>query len=406
MIFPLVKLSEVVEINIGKTPSRSEEKYWGGNHPWLSIRDMSQGESLRTTKECITDDAVKESKIRLAQKGTVLFSFKLSIGKIGIAQRDLYHNEAIAAFLIKDKSKLYAPFLVQALKNINYLESTDRAVMGATLNKKKLAELKIPLPPLPVQKQIADVLEKANLLCKQAEQVESELNQLAQSLFLEMFGDPTSPSNTAPKIIFSKVLKNIDSGQSPKCESYPAENDNWGVLKLSAVTDCVFKPHENKQLPEGVTFNEKHEVKQGDLLFTRKNTHSLVAATAYVRQETAHCLLPDLIFRFVLKDEFEYLKPYLWGLFTNSKFRNLIQSLASGAAGSMPNISKAKLEKLELPIPPKEDAEKYASCLFNIWAQIDQVKKQKAEHRDLFNALLQKAFKGELTFSQVAETVC
>lgn len=97
---------------------------------------MGQGLLLDTTKEEITELAVRETKIKLVPKGTVLFSFKLSIGKIGIAQRDIYTNEAIAALPILDREILCEDFLIYALSRIDAGRNTDRAVMGATLNKK------------------------------------------------------------------------------------------------------------------------------------------------------------------------------------------------------------------------------------------------------------------------------
>lgn len=147
MSWKSVELSKLAVISIGRTPSRDNLKYWSGNHPWLSIADMNQGLILEKTKECISDLAIEECNMKLALEGTVLFSFKLSIGKIGIAQQALYHNEAIAALAIKSCVALDRTYFIYALKNINYLETADHAVKGMLLNKKKLADLKIPLPP-------------------------------------------------------------------------------------------------------------------------------------------------------------------------------------------------------------------------------------------------------------------
>ena len=142
----LVKLSDVCEINIGKTPARANPDYWGEGYPWLSIADMNQGREISHTKEEITELAVKETNIKLVPNGTVLFSFKLSIGKIGIAQRDIYTNEAIAALPIKDHKILCEDYLVYALTKMDALKTTDRAVMGATLNKKETCRTGNPTP--------------------------------------------------------------------------------------------------------------------------------------------------------------------------------------------------------------------------------------------------------------------
>ena len=94
-----VKLGDVCEINIGKTPSRSEMSYWNGIFPWLSISDMKE-KFLCVTKERITEEAIQRLKMKIVPKGTVVMSFKLSIGKVAILSEDMYTNEAIANFEI------------------------------------------------------------------------------------------------------------------------------------------------------------------------------------------------------------------------------------------------------------------------------------------------------------------
>ncbi len=75
------RLADLCEINIGKTPSRNETRYWGGANPWLAISDMKGDECVSRTKERISDAAVEECNCKIVSAGTVLLSFKLSIGK-------------------------------------------------------------------------------------------------------------------------------------------------------------------------------------------------------------------------------------------------------------------------------------------------------------------------------------
>lgn len=160
--WPMVRLGEVCEISIGKTPARKNPEYWGEGHPWLSIRDMNQGPSLSDTAEQITDLAVRETSPRLCEPGTVLFSFKLSIGKVGIAEIPLYTNEAIAAFVPLEAETLLSEYLFHALQFFGAKLEGQRAVMGQTLNKASLSRIAIPLPPLDKQRRIAAILDEAN----------------------------------------------------------------------------------------------------------------------------------------------------------------------------------------------------------------------------------------------------
>ena len=189
---PLVALGDLCDVNIGRTPAREKREYWGVGAPWLSIADMNQGRALSKTKEQITERAIAETNMRAAPAGTVLLSFKLSIGKVGIASTPLFTNEAIAALPIRDSLKLSPEFLYWALQSIDLTVGQDRAAMGLTLNKAKLLTLKVPLPPLAEQRRIAAILDQAETLRAQRRATIAQLDSLGQAIFLEMFGDPVA----------------------------------------------------------------------------------------------------------------------------------------------------------------------------------------------------------------------
>jgi type I restriction enzyme S subunit len=195
---------------------------------------------------------------------------------------------------------------------------------------------------------------------------------------------------------FDSQLINIDSGFSPVCEEFARKRNEWAVLKLSSVTSGRFLPNENKVLPSAVEPVPDYEVKKDDVLFTRKNTEDLIAACALVYDTPPRLLLPDTIFRFKLKDNCDVNAEFLWGLFSERKFRKTVQSLATGSAGSMPNISKDKLNGLRIPTPPLPLQEKFAAIV----QKFERVRRQQreatrqAEH--LFQTLLHRAFRGEL----------
>ncbi len=98
------KLGQISDILIGGTPSRANPAYWATNddegHPWASIADLKDG-TLSSTKERITNAGIKNSNVKLIPPGTVVMSFKLTIGRVAVAARPIYTNEAIAAFLPK-----------------------------------------------------------------------------------------------------------------------------------------------------------------------------------------------------------------------------------------------------------------------------------------------------------------
>ena len=161
------RFSNIVSMTIGKTPARGEQTYWiNGKYNWVSISDMADGGTISTTKEKVSDLAVKEIfSAPISEKGSLLMSFKLSIGKTSILDIDAYHNEAIITIRpVIDKEYAMRNYLFKVLPLIANLGDSKDAIKGKTLNSKSLANLLIPLPPLQEQQRI---IERINLLSKQ-----------------------------------------------------------------------------------------------------------------------------------------------------------------------------------------------------------------------------------------------
>ena len=161
------RFSNIVSMTIGKTPARGEQTYWiNGKYNWVSISDMVDGGTISTTKEKVSDLAVKEIfSAPISEKGSLLMSFKLSIGKTSILDIDAYHNEAIITIRpVIDKEYAMRNYLFKVLPLIANLGDSKDAIKGKTLNSKSLANLLIPLPPLQEQQRI---IERINLLSKQ-----------------------------------------------------------------------------------------------------------------------------------------------------------------------------------------------------------------------------------------------
>lgn len=188
-----VKLSQAFDLQMGKTPSRNIAEYWGGDHKWVSIADIGNaGKYISETKECITDEGVSGSGIKVVPKGTVIMSFKLSIGKTAITSEDMYTNEAIMAFIDKGIYPVDPNYLYHLCYGTDWTAGTNKAVMGLTLNKATLSEKMINLPSVEEQKDIAEKLDEVDSLINIQQRQLAKLDELVKSQFVEMFGDPVS----------------------------------------------------------------------------------------------------------------------------------------------------------------------------------------------------------------------
>ena len=175
----LKTLSEICKINIGGTPRRDNPDYWNnGNNIWVSIRELNDN-IITDSTEKITDLGVKESNVKLIPKDTILFSFKLSIGKIAISGCDLYTNEAIAGLIIQE-NQVIMKYLYYILKEIDTFSSKG-CIGGGSLNKESLSKIKIPIPSIERQKEIVEYCEYNDTLIKQLEkEIENNKKQAQQ----------------------------------------------------------------------------------------------------------------------------------------------------------------------------------------------------------------------------------
>jgi len=156
-----VRFGQIVRMSIGKTPARGEVSYWSqATIPWVSISDMTNSEYINKTKEEIS---VAASSVmgEISPVGSLLMSFKLTVGRTSILNIDAYHNEAIISIypFIDDKYAL-RDYLFYTLPFLSNMGDSKDAIKGKTLNSKSLKSLLIPLPPLREQRCIINRLEE------------------------------------------------------------------------------------------------------------------------------------------------------------------------------------------------------------------------------------------------------
>ena len=166
---------------MGKTPPRKEIEFWeSATFPWVSIADLVGDGIVNTTKECVNDYAAKTTfKGKISKAGTLLMSFKLTVGKVSILGIDAFHNEAIISiYPFIDENKITTNYLFKVLPLISQSGDTKTAIKGNTLNSDSLDSLLIPLPPVNEQKRICDKIDELNSPLFFYEESENEARKL------------------------------------------------------------------------------------------------------------------------------------------------------------------------------------------------------------------------------------
>ena len=389
--FSTCRLEELCEINIGKTPSRSNPIFWNGTHPWLSIADMNQGRNLTHTKERITAEGVVSSGIKEVTTGTLLLSYKLSIGKVGITQKNLYTNEAIAALPILDSSVLDINFLYWTLKTIDLLETSDKAAMGKTLNKAKLRQLQIPLPPLEEQKRIAGILDAADILRAKRREALARLDDLLQSTFLDMFGDPvTNPKGWEVKT-FGETVEKMHQGINTAADKVRYVEVGAPIIQAKHIVADGISLEGVKFLGKSdrEKYFSKYVPKQWDILFSNIGT----IGRSSIFTETKELFFAWNVFgirpNHTLVNVF-YMKAFLDYLETVNFFDRYL------TGGTVKFVSKKVLGSIMLPLPPLELQRRFAEIVSSVEEQKAKMRKHLEQLDDLFASLQQRAFRGDL----------
>jgi type I restriction enzyme, S subunit len=197
-----------------------------------------------------------------------------------------------------------------------------------------------------------------------------------------------------------ELVLNSGAGWSPSCEPRPRQGDEWGVLKVSAVSWGEFKPDENKALPENLAPRPEHEVAIGDFLISRANTAELVARSVVVESCPDRLMLSDKIVRLKLSQ-------FVDGRFINitnacAQARDYYARVAGGTSSSMKNVSREQILNLVVPLPPLAEQHRIVAKVDELMALCDRLEAEQADanaaHARIIETLL-----GPLTQSADAD---
>ncbi|EFB0769879.1 restriction endonuclease subunit S [Campylobacter coli] len=379
------KLGDIAEIQIGKTPSRNNIDFFQGENIWLSIRDL-KSKFVSSSSEKISNEAISKTNMKVVPKGTLLMSFKLTLGKTAFAECDLYTNEAIAAIFIKNKN-INKYFLDYVLKFTDLEKYVDNAVKGKTLNKQKLKQIEMLLPKnIKEQERIVGILDesfaKIDESIKILEQNLLNLDELMQSALRKAFNplnDDTKENYQLPQSWEWKSLEEI------------SENISAGGDKPKNCTESKTAKNQIPVYANGVNNNglvgytDKATIIKPSLTISARGTIGFVC----IRKEP---YFPIVRLISLIPCENILCLHYLY--FCLNFF------IAKGEGSSIPQLTIPKFKSLQIPLPPLKEQEQIAKHLDFVFEKTKALKelytKELKDYEELKQSLLNKAFKGEL----------
>ena len=387
------KLEDLFDLQMGKTPARNNPEYWySADNKWISIGDLSKcGKYITDTKEYLSDLAVEESGISLIPKGTVVMSFKLSIGKTAITSEPMYSNEAIMSFRDKHVVPILPDYLYYMFLAKDWDEGTNKAVMGKTLNKATLAKVTIDVHSPTEQRKIVDTLDKVASVIDARRQQLSALDDLIKARFVEMFGDPVSNPKGWPMPPIEDVV--ADDRNALKAGPFGS------ALKKEYYVDTGYKIYGQEQVISGdPNFGDYYidearykqlencAVQAGDVLISLVGTYGKLLIMPDQFE-------PGIINPRLMKITFDKSKvnPYYFQHFFQSD--SLKTALADNThGGTMDILNLGIVKKIKLPLPPMELQNDFVAFVAQIDKSKSAIQKSLDETQLLFDSLMQQYF--------------
>ena len=318
-----------------------------------------------------------------------------------------------------DCERIDPAYLVLVLRTPDFLARLVASASGNTTKRRIRPEFfesrEIPLPPLNAQRRMVAAyrigMVHAAELEREADETETQAMaafELAlgitpppplpdRPVFVASFKDldrwshegvlrrivegDASRTSPYPTVQLRDVIADLENGWSPKCHDQPAEDDEWGVLKLGAVSFGVFNPRENKALPKHLEPRPRLEVTSGQLLISRANITRLVGAAVLIEKTRPKLMLCDKIFRAVPFRHDPVDMAFLTEVLRTSDVRRQIEANVTGTSPTMKNISKPALMNLAFPLPPKQEQVTMVKALARVRSNAANLREQSGETR-------------------------
>ena len=368
----------------GGTPRRNIKEYWeNGDIPWLKISDL-KSTYINKSMEKITLKGLNNSSTKLFPKGTILYSIFATLGAIGILNFDSTTNQAIAG-ITPDNKIVETKYIYYCLKSErqNIIAKKSHATQD-NINLKILKNHEMPIPPLNTQHKIVKILENAEKMKLWRVKAANLTNEYLKSLFMYTFGDPRDNSKLWDVVNFNKLAKiekkSINPDSVDKNSNYIGlehiESETGRILNIMTVQEAGLK-------------SNKYVFDEECVLYGKLRPYLNKVALPNFKGVCSTDILP------IKSIEGKSNKYFIKFLLSHPYYIKKSTEMSTGA--NLPRISSKAIEKFKVYLPPVELQNQFAEIIQNVETLKNYQEQSKIQIDNLFNNLMQKAFKGELT---------
>ena len=308
---------------------------------------------VHVPEELVNGYLLKDDDLLISRSGTVGRSF--------LYRQDAHGPCSYAGYLVRFElgPKIVPEFAFYFTKTTAFADFLKVSAIQSTIdnvNGEKYANSPVPLPPVHEQEAIARLAAhysgQVTRLIRNKRRLIALLNEEKQAIIQQAVTrglDPDVPLKPSGVEwlgetpahwsvgTLGRQLSKIEQGWSPVAAEGPMEDDQWAVLRLSAIRRGIFDPYSTKPIAKTATVPTSLAIADGDVLLTRSNTRDRVGDACLARNVRPRTIFSDLIFRLTPRLSLGAL--YLMYLLLSRTGRNQIEADARGSSGSMPKIS-------------------------------------------------------------------
>lgn len=301
-------------------------------------------------------------------------------------------NQRVCKISSNDKEILNEKYLFYILSRyLKEIEDQTSFVTVKHLSVKDINEIKITLPPIVVQRTIATILDTADELRRKDIELQEKYDELAQAIFIDMFGDPVRNEKGWEVMKLGEVCSKIGSGSTPR-----GGKEAYKDLGISLIRSLNI--HQNEFRYKDLAFIDDQQAHLLRNVIVESNDVLLNITGASVCRTT---IVPDNVLPARVNQHVAILRPnqlqlnphYFVRLLNNQNMNRLLYGIATQGGATREAITKEQLEKLEIPVPPLQQQEIFSRKINLIMASKEHINADKSEI--LFKSLLQKSFKAE-----------
>jgi type I restriction enzyme S subunit len=380
----------------GGTPTRSNPDYYDGEIPWVTPKDMKSWE-ISDAQVSITERGLKESATRLVPASSVLLVVRSGILKhslpVAIAKRPVALNQDMKALVCN--GKLLPEYLARFLQaSAPTVLRWVRATTADNFAVDKLKALPVPLPPLDEQRRIAAILDAADSLRAKRRAALAKLDQLAQSIFIEMFGDPVSNSKGWPSDLTLGQIADIVSGitKGRKLNGHAVRTIPY--LAVLNVQDRSLNLNVVKEIDATDAEIDRYRLRRDDLLLTEGGDPDKLGRGTLWNDELPECIHQNHVFRVRLQSK-KIAPLFLNWLVGSQRGKKYFLHSAKQTTG-IASINMTQLRGFPLLVPPIELQNEFAKRISNLQTLYSQFEQGLVGIEHLFASLQHRAFRGEL----------